>query len=1016
MIWLDEAQQPRGTTPVGVPLSEPTDGPGLGEIATSAIQQENDVAGAFGWLTRPQFEDDPDHNPLDVIQGTPYEQDYLDRFVTSGSDAETRSIMSRIDDEAKQRKSISEGGAVGWFASVAAGVASPTTLIPFGGALLRWRTAARAGKALTAAEGAMIGAGAAAAGVATQEAALQVFQETRPLEESLFAVAGAAVLGGVLGGAASALTQRQIDKLGARIVEIPATRAEEATAFQKAANLSAASVDAERGSGQLKSALGAEKFMNFQDPLLRSQTSPFRSARNTVRDLAETPLNLAENADGIATTVGGSVETGIKMAQAPLAEALTDLDAAFSRYRFGRAKRLAVASDTIGRAMGNRSKLSYSQFKEAVFDALVAGGEHEIAEVAEAARKLTAKVFDPHKLDAIKVGLFPEDIKPLDDAGYAPRVYNKDRIRAQRDKFADVLTEHFVANQQRLARQVKDLEAKGKAVDAKVANAAEYSRQEIQSVVDETIDRILGSSDVRLPYDIVSGPRGPLQERVLRVPTSLIRDFVERDVGVLARRYTNTMAADVGLVNKFGSVDMAEQVRKINDEANEAIAAAKTDKERVNLDKARTGAIRDVQAMRDRIRGNYAVPNDPDGIVVRGARTVRNLNYLRLLGGMTLSAVPDLGRPVMVHGLTRVFRDGFVPLITNLRAAKLAAKEVKLAGTALDMVLDSRVMGLAEIMDDYGRHSAFERGIKAGTDAFGVVSLMAPWNAAIKQFAGIVTQTRMLQAIDGLAAGRSVAGKEIEYLAANGIDARMAERISKQVSAHGEKGDAWWANTADWTDREAVKTYRAAIVRDVDRMIVTPGQDKPLWMSTELGKVVGQFKSFQISSTQRILLAGLQQRDAAALNGTIFMLGLGAVAYGLKEKVRGAELSDNPAKWAVEAADYSGLAGWLFEANNAAEKITRGQVGASYFTGEQASRFASRNALGALMGPSFDFVGDALTVTGSAFSGEWTASDTHNLRKMMPLQNLFYIRGLMDKVEDAANSTFGIPERKKRSK
>src|SRR5690606_31478871 len=147
--------------------------------------------------------------------------------------------------------------------------------------------------------------------------------------------------------------------------------------------------------------------------------------------------------------------------------------------------------------------------------------------------------------------------------------------------------------------------------------ASEYTRQEIQSVVDETIDRILGSSDVRLPYDIVSGPRGPLQERVLRVPTSLIRDFVERDVGVLARRYTNTMAADVGLVNKFGSVDMAEQIRKVSDEANEAIANAKSDKERVKLDLDRQAAVRDIQAMRDRIRGNYAIPSSPDGLTVR---------------------------------------------------------------------------------------------------------------------------------------------------------------------------------------------------------------------------------------------------------------------------------------------------------------------------------------------------------------------------------------------------------------
>lgn len=44
--------------------------------------------------------------------------------------------------------------------------------------------------------------------------------------------------------------------------------------------------------------------------------------------------------------------------------------------------------------------------------------------------------------------------------------------------------------------------------------------------------------------------------------------------------------------------------------------------------------------MRDRLRGQYALPSNPDGLVLRAGRAARNLNYLRLLGGMTLSAFP----------------------------------------------------------------------------------------------------------------------------------------------------------------------------------------------------------------------------------------------------------------------------------------------------------------------------------------------------------------------------------------
>ncbi len=57
-----------------------------------------------------------------------------------------------------------------------------------------------------------------------------------------------------------------------------------------------------------------------------------------------------------------------------------------------------------------------------------------------------------------------------------------------------------------------------------------------------------------------------------------------------------TMSADVEIARKFGSVDMAEQLRKIDDEADAKIARAKTDKERTQIEKGRKAAKRDVEA------------------------------------------------------------------------------------------------------------------------------------------------------------------------------------------------------------------------------------------------------------------------------------------------------------------------------------------------------------------------------------------------------------------------------------
>lgn len=548
--------------------------------------------------------------------------------------------------------------------------------------------------------------------------------------------------------------------------------------------------------------------------------------------------------------------------------------------------------------------------------------------------------------------------------------------------------------------------------------------EELQDIAEQIWSRIIGTPDGRMPYDVdvsemrprkgKSGGavRGPLKTRSFDIPDELIEDFLENDIEMISRMYVRSMAPDVELTKAFGDVQMTEAIKEVDAEWGR-IMNASPEADRSALLKKRDADIRDLAAVRDRVRHTYGLPENPNGLAVRTFRVARSLNYMRLLGGMTLSAFPDAARPVMVHGLGRVFRDGIVPLVRGLgdySKVKAAAREVKLAGTALDMVLDTRTMSIADIADNFGRRSKFERGIQAATDKFGLVSLMAPWNAAMKQFSGIVTMTRMLDAAAAVTAGK-ISEKELGKLAQQGISPAMAKRIARQFAAHGETADGVkMANTEAWTDAGAREAFQAGLVKEVDKIIVTPGQDKPLWMSTELGKVIGQFKSFSIASTQRTLIAGLQQRDMATLNGAMLMVGLGMLTYTAKEKLAGRELSEDPAVWLTEGFDRSGLLGWFFEANNMAEKVTRGNIGVSALTGgPQMSRYASRNITGALLGPTVGLTQDFVQTTGSAFSGDWQSQDTRALRRLLPYQNLFYLRSVLDAAEEGVNDALGAP-------
>ena len=1010
MPFIEDRRVPQTSVNIQPPDTPDVVDPTLGETFGAAFRTQNTVASFAASRGMPDpYEIEDGFDAIDYVKDDPEFSPYVEEFagIFNKKAAEAKKIQIRR--ELADNRTLQAAGGMGIVASIAAGVADlPTFLIP--GGVVTAGARATGSMALGVAAGAALDAG-------VSEAALHTTQATRTTEETVLNIGGSIVVGGALGALVGRyMRPADVVSLSRKVEGQEKAFDEFDQAFINTGKTSAGAAARDTGPLTLKDEALIQRLpiANRQDPLIRSQLSPLETTRQTVRGLAETPLEYAENAKGVATEKGGSVETRIKMWNAPLAKGVREIDTIYARYFHGTPepsawqRRLSPTLSEFDRRFKGGQKLTYKEFKEEVGRAAYMGEAHEIPEVAQAA-KIYREFDEGLKKAAIDARLFPEDVDVAGDISHRFRVYNREKIIAYRNDFTDILFDYFRSARD-AATKADVSEAADDAARRAAAQAEEFSRlsdDELRSIVDEVTDTILGNAEGRIPYDIVAGPRGALKERVLKIESAKIHEFLENDIEQVMRMQLRTMAPDVELAKKFGSVDMKEQIRQINDEANRKIAKAKTEKERKALDEARKKSVQDIEGIRDRLRGTYALPSNPASLVVRVNRVARNLNYVRLLGGMTISAFPDMAKVAFTHGLTSTFRDGFLPLIRNFRKVKLAAEEVKLAGTALDMVLDSRTMAIADITDDFGRHSKLERGLSALSSKYGVVSLMAPWNAAMKQFSGLVTMTNLLRASERAAKG-TASKAEIRKLAAAGIDADLAQRITKQFAEHGDKGDVWLAQTGAWTDKEATEAFRSAVVRDVDRIIVTPGQDKPLWMSTELGKTIGQFKSFAMSSMQKTFISGLQQRDAATLNGTLLMLGLGAMTYGMKEFFAGRKPSDDPKVWAANAFDRSGLTGWLMEANAISEKLTRGRVGMSALTGEQVTRYATRNVYGAFLGPSADAVADIFQVSGSIFAGDTSKSDLKKARQMLPMQNLFYIRWLLNNVEESVGDNLNL--------
>lgn len=579
----------------------------------------------------------------------------------------------------------------------------------------------------------------------------------------------------------------------------------------------------------------------------------------------------------------------------------------------------------------------------------------------------------------------------------------------------------------------------------------------------EVTETILGSSRAHLPENILSGPRGPLKERTLDIDPSLTRAFRNTDITDIGRKYSRTTMVDMELVRKFGHTDMRRQFEKYADayeaKRNKAVTDravkllktgkldrfSKADKDAIKsrsivrvqeiddadfqkavnespavtkalnkIDKEEAQTRKDMETMLKRVRGEMVTPRDPNSIWMKAQRTALSMNYLRLLGFQTVSAIPDLAIPIFKYGF-RPFTAGWGQMMTNFSNFNMASKELRGAGVGIEMYWDARRQSMSETFVGQSGSSKFEAAVDATNRVYGIATLMTPWNGLLKSVVGHTINDFIYDSVGKLAAGKLSKSKTAE-LARMNITPEMALRINDQLKKYSpDFKKTRRFNWESWDDFAARDNIVQALPAEVDRIILTPKNTRPSWMSHPVGQLVGQFKSFGFDSAQAIMVAGLQKRDAEAMMGMVTMMALGGLVYKIKEEAAGREvpsIQDEPEKWFVESFDRSGLTGWLMDVNNVAEKLTRGKVGLSGLTGAAPmSRYASRNTLGALIGPTAGLIDDISGVTGAAAQGEWNESDTARLRRLIPFQNALMIRQMFDEFQENFDKALGVDTR-----
>jgi hypothetical protein len=174
-------------------------------------------------------------------------------------------------------------------------------------------------------------------------------------------------------------------------------------------------------------------------------------------------------------------------------------------------------------------------------------------------------------------------------------------------------------------------------------------------------------------------------------------------------------------------------------------------------------------------------------------------------------------------------------------------------------------------------------------------------------------------------------------------------------------------------------------------------------MDSELGKLIGQLKSFSLSAPARLMTlpvqAVAQGRFGYAARFVGFMMLGGYLTHSLRQVVAGKLPTTDPKQAAVEAITESGVMGVFPDILS--------PVGRRIGFGESV-RMSDRNVLSAYGGPALGAAGDVYDFAMNRTQGGMSASDLHLFRRMLPFNNVWYLRRAINALEGETSEALDL--------
>ena len=495
------------------------------------------------------------------------------------------------------------------------------------------------------------------------------------------------------------------------------------------------------------------------------------------------------------------------------------------------------------------------------------------------------------------------------------------------------------------------------------------------------------------------------RSRSVDIPNEVFADLgvIDLDISNVMQYYARRAGIGLEYSRAFGTPDANISISQTMLRVAEESKAGTVDDILKEIDnfKGEAENIRDIQL------GTIFAEN-ADSIGRRSSSLIRSWFAVTSMGGALMNSLMEMVRPAMVLGIRNNF-DFALKALGNVESLKKMSDEQRTKLTAVHELAAGQTF-----------RRFFDNGIDAGAAISRTSKMLEKVEGPLaylartplyllngvgalthyqKQFTGFLGSDMFAQRIMRVA-DNTASKDDALFLVDYGISLDDARKMAT-MPIEKDKG-IMFANTAAWPDKDLADKFYQAVQALQDRVIITPSTaDKPSIMMGILGKgttrkeaaMLGlpfQLKSWGFAANNKILLSGLQGRDASLMSGVLMLFGAGYLVSSLKtpEAKWGNMSADEQILMGIEASGVLGLYGDL---NFMIEQMSQDSIGLRPLMSMDPKRGKSDqyDALGEVFGPGPSKMLDIYKSFSSPYA---TSRDRANsVIRSIPFNNLIWI-------------------------